>query len=172
MRHYLHNDNASEIASATRLSLSVLPLLFPDLVDISSTLGASQVRCVRKVCGGQGCTAIPRPYRTHSLTPSQLTPSQLTPTPSPFPGDIFLALPTSADFDIAKLLPKIVTNGGVKHLSELVDRVGVNFEKHEILVGLGAALGVAEEKDRASIMSLIGTVSSDGFDFCAETSAK
>ena len=81
-------------------------------------------------------------------------------------------MPTSADFDITELLPKIVTNGGTNHLSDLVDRVGVNFEKHEILVGLGAALGVAEGKDRASIMSLIGTVSSDGFDFRAETSAK
>tara|TARA_B110000858_G_C17738719_1_gene443847 strand:- start:264 stop:605 length:342 start_codon:yes stop_codon:yes gene_type:complete len=109
---------------------------------------------------GRHSSSLPNPL-PHSSLPA-----------SPFPGDIFLALPTSADFDITELLPKIVTNGGTIQLPEVVDRVGINFEKHEILVGLGAALGVAAEKDRASIMSLIGTVSSDGFDFRAETSAK
>jgi len=63
----------------------------------------------------------------------------------------------------------MITNGGAKQLAEVVDRVSAKFEKHEILVGLGAALGVAEEKDRGTIISLISTVSADGFDFRAET---
>ena len=102
-----------------------------------------------------------RPHRAH-LPPSR-------PSPPSQPGDIFLALPTSAEFNATELFPKIVSNGGARQLAEVVDRVGTKFEKHEILVGLGAALGVAEEKDRGSIMSLIGTVSADGFDFRAET---
>ena len=87
-------------------------------------------------------------------------------------GTLFAALPTSAEFDAKELFTKIVTNGGARQLAEVVNRVGVNFEKHEILVALGAALAVAEEKDRGTIMTIIGTVSADGFDFRAESSAK
>lgn len=81
-------------------------------------------------------------------------------------------MPSSAEFDATELFTKIVKNGGVKYLGDVVNQIGANFQKHEVLVALGSALAVAEEKDRDSIISLISTVSADGFDFRAEPAVK
>mmetsp|Transcript_13798 Transcript_13798/g.44257 ORF Transcript_13798/g.44257 Transcript_13798/m.44257 type:complete len:319 (-) Transcript_13798:93-1049(-) len=87
-------------------------------------------------------------------------------------GDLFAALPSEAEFDATELFTKIVKNGGVKYLGDVVSKIGANFQKHEVLVALGSALGVATETDRDPIISLISSVSADGFDFRAEPKRK